>query len=89
MNQVEFQLFLINSLGSSLSIPVVSLSVTSRLFIEFSFLDFHIVLRACLGYHCTPVSTSSLYYVDTSLVYIERRVLWGPHTVCPQLTPSL
>jgi len=42
MNRVEFQLFLINSLISSLSVPVVSLGVTSRLFIEFSFLDFHI-----------------------------------------------
>jgi len=42
MNRVEFQLFLINSLISSLSVPVVLLGVTSRLFIEFSFLDFHI-----------------------------------------------
>ena len=41
-----------------------------------------VVLCAYLGYHCTPVSTSSLYYVDTPLVYIEQCVLWGPHTVC-------
>jgi len=42
MNRVGFQLFLINSLISSLCVPIVSLGVTSRLFIEFPFLVFHI-----------------------------------------------